>query len=223
MHDYIPSREADLLSWSSNFSAKITADPAAYGLSVQDATDLEPLVAAYASTYQTASDPHTRTPVAIANKRSAKAALIAHLRTLARRIQPNLQVTAAQRTQLGLPVRDRVLSPVPAPSDKPLLELCSEDVCRHTVRLLNEAHPTQRAQPRGTIGAQIFTYIADHGEAPPQDLEQWTLHGLATRSRFELTYHSRDVGKKAWIAARWFNLKGQVGPRSDAVARMIAA
>jgi hypothetical protein len=223
MHDYIPSREADLLSWSSNFSAKITADPTAFGLSVQDATDLEPLVAAYATIYQTASDPHTRTPVAIANKRTAKADLIARLRSLAQRIQPNRKVSAAQRKELGLPVRDRTLSPVPAPSDKPVLELCSEDVCRHTIRLHNEAHPTQRAQPQGTVGAQIFTYVADVGEQPPQDLEQWTLHGLATRSRFEVTYHSRDVGKKAYIAARWFNLKGQVGPRSDPVARTIAA
>jgi hypothetical protein len=32
-----------------------------------------------------------------------------------------------------------------------------------------------------------------------------------------------DAGKKAYIAARWFNTRSQTGPCSDAVARLIAA
>jgi hypothetical protein len=223
MPDYIPSREAELLTWSVNFFAKVQAAPTDYGLTIADVTELTPLMTAFTDAYQAATDPATRTKVTVADKDVAKVALVAELRLLARKVQADPAVTAGQKTELGLPVHDLAPTPVPVPATKPVLELAGEDICRHTVRLFDEATPTSRAKPQGSAGAQVFTFIAANGENPPIELDQWTLRGLATRSEFEVVYPGADAGKKAYIAARWFNSKGEVGPRSDAVARLIAA
>ncbi len=223
MRDYIPSRDGDLVSWSNNFTTKVVLAPTDYGLTAADVADLVQLTAGFSAAYNAAVDPATRTRVTVAAKDAARIALVTPLRSLAQRIQANLLVTDVQRTELGLPVRDHAPTPVPVPATKPVLELAGEDVCRHTVRLFDEATPTSRAKPEGSAGAQVFTFIAANGETPPIDLEQWTLYGMATRSEFEVVYPGADAGKKAYIAARWFNGKGEVGPRSDAVARLIAA
>lgn len=220
MADFIPSREADLLTYAQTFSATLTGDFAGYGLVNSDATNLATLVAGFAAAYAVANDPATRTRSKLIEKDIAKGQLVLTLRSLSARIQANPGVTSAQKTDIGLPIRDRIPTPVPAPATKPVLELAGEDVCRHLVRIRDEASPSSRAKPQGSVGAQIFVYI---GENPPLDLEKWSLRGVATKGSFLIDYAEGDIGKKAHVAARWTNRIGQPGPRSDAVSRLIAA
>jgi hypothetical protein len=219
MADFIPSREADLLTFAQTFSTTLSGEFASYGLINSDATSLATLVSAYAGAFAVANDPATRTGSKLIEKDIAKGQLVAALRSLSARIQANPGVTAAQRNDIGLPIRDRIPTPVPAPATKPVLELAGEDVCRHLVRIRDEANPSSRAKPEGSVGAQVFVFVGDN---PPLDLEKWSLKGVATKGSFMIDYAEGDIGKKAHVAARWTNRTGEAGPRSDAVSRMIA-
>ena len=84
--DFLPARDQDLNAWATNFDALITATPTAYGLVALDASDFHAIRLDYSNKLALATDPKTRTKVAVTNKNVAKAALVAAARALARRI-----------------------------------------------------------------------------------------------------------------------------------------
>jgi hypothetical protein len=85
----------------------------------------------------------TRSPSAIIDKDQKKADLISNARMLARIIQANPSVTNAQRSDLGLTVRDPDPSPIPVPSSDPLIEIKSIEGRTVRVRLIDRANPTR--------------------------------------------------------------------------------
>src|SRR5688572_8340213 len=118
--DFLPKRDGDLVTWSVNFKAKITAAPADYGLTAAQATAYGAKHDAYAAAYQTASNPDTRSPTNIVAKDAARFALQAEARMLARIVQAAPAVTAEQKSELGLTVRDVEPSPIPPPALAPV-------------------------------------------------------------------------------------------------------
>src|SRR5690348_10613928 len=94
---FIPAKDADLLAWSVNFKTLITATPTDYGLTAGQATAYGTLHTAYATAYQTAIDPSTRTKPAITARRAARAALVADIRALAKIVEGTSTVTDAQK------------------------------------------------------------------------------------------------------------------------------
>jgi hypothetical protein len=222
-NSFLPAGDEELDVWSGNFSGLITAAPTTYGLVAADATALAALVTAYSTALEIALEPTTRTPVTVATKDTARAALVADIRSLARRIQANPAVTVAQKTALGLTIVDHVHSPTPPPATKPVASMVELDGRAHLIRLVDEATPTRRARPLGTAGAEVYSFVAQNGETPPGDLEQWRHEGLATRSEFTVNYEQADIGKLAHIRAQWINRKGQRGPVSDPITGTVAA
>ena len=220
---YLPSRDEELSTWAGNYSSKITATPVAYGLLAADATALAALVASFNTALGAATNPATRTAVTVASKDTAKVALVADIRSLARRIQATPSVTAAQKTELGLTVHDEVPSPVPPPATRPLVAVMSTAARMINIRLSDETTPTRRARPTGTSGAEVYSFVPTASEAPPADLENWRFEGMATRSDFAVDFNAADIGKSATIVARWFNRKGETGPVSNPITGTIAA
>jgi len=221
--DYLPAGDEAFNSWSGNFSGLVSATPTAYGLVAADATSLAALHSSYATALEIALEPTTRTPVTVATKDTARAALVADIRSLARRIQACPTVTVAQKTALELTIVDHVHSPTPPPATKPVASMVELDGRAHLIRLVDEATPTRRARPLGTAGAEVYSFVAQNGETPPGDLEQWRHEGLATRSEFTVNYEQSDIGKLAHIRAQWINRKGQKGPVSDPITGTVAA
>jgi hypothetical protein len=54
-------------------------------------------------------------------------------------------------------------------------------------------------------------------------LEDYRFCGIATREAFTIRYRPADAGKTAYIIARWFGRKGQVGPLSAPAVAAVAA
>jgi hypothetical protein len=184
--NWLPSRDATLLQFASNFAQKVNLSPASYGLSSADAAAVAGLVASYSASYSAATNPATRTKTAIVGKDVAKKALAAEIRVLAKRVQCNPAVGVQQRTDLGLPIA-AAPSPIPAPADRPLVNLMSIRGRSHTIRLAAAAAPTRRAKPAGVHGAEIYSFVAaGPGDAPPENLENWRFEGLATRTEFRV-------------------------------------
>lgn len=218
--DFVPGKDADLLSYATNYSAKVTATPTAYGLVAADATALAALVSAYSAALAEATNPDTRTSSKVAMKNLAKAHLVADIRALSRKVQASTTVTVEQLSDLGLPIHKHQPTPIPAPATMPLVNVVTVRHGSHVIRLADETTPTSRAKPFGVDGAEVLVFV---GETPPADIDQWEIKGLATRAQFQIDYDSADAGKTAHIIARWFNPRGHTGPNSVPVTERIAA
>jgi hypothetical protein len=93
----------------------------------------------------------------------------------------------------------------------------------HRLRLVDETTLTKRAKPEGVEGAEVYSFVAADGQAPPADLTQWRFEGQTRRWDYTVSYDAADVGKTAYLKALWFNPRGQCGPESEPIAATVAA
>jgi hypothetical protein len=213
MSDYLPGKEADLLTWALNFSTLLTAAPAQYGLTANDAQTVAAAVQAFQSAYTTASNPATRTPVAIEDKNDAKEAMVDVLRGFAVLIKSNRAVADGEKVALGLGVADTEPTPVQAPAKAPLIiEILRDAARRHTLKFRDADAPDRRAKPAGAIGLQIFCHV---GDAPPDNPENSRFKSFCSRDAFTMNFDAPDVGKTAHYWARWQTRTGKTSPFSD--------
>jgi hypothetical protein len=218
-HDFIPSRENELLAWSRQFDGQINATPANFGLTPAQASAYTALHDAFAAGYANATNPTANSKANIIAKNQAKAALKAYARMLARLVRATPEVTNAQRGQLGLTVPDPDLTPVPVPAEPPLLIVMSTSGRVVRVRLRDKFAPTRRGKPPGIAGAAILSYT---GETTSARMSDWTYHGNATRTQFDVNIPSNvRPGSKVWFVAQWYNTRGERGPASTAKATYI--
>lgn len=211
-----PRREADLLTWSATFKAKIIATPVPFSLTPAQATLYGTKHDAFASSYAVANDPTTRSPANVALKDAAREDLIAYLRLLAGIVQRAPNTTNPIRVELGLPERNPEPTPIPPPAYPPLLEVKSVSGRTARVRLIDTANPTRRGRPPGTSGAALFSHV---GPTAPPDLADWKFEGNTGRTTVNVLFPSSVAsGATVWLTAFWFNQRKQPGPASDAVS-----
>jgi len=210
VHDFLPGREAELLTWSANFAARIGADPGAVGLSVPQAAQYAVLHDALATAYLVATSQSTNSSSAVIFKTEVKRQLIAEARALAGIVQRFPATTNAQRVELGLSVRAARSSPIGPPTSAPGLAVVAAVGVTLHVRLVNEAEPSRRGRPHGVAGAAIFSFV---GPNPPQTRAGWTFHGHATRMTHAIHFPTATPpGAKVWLTACWINPRLQSGP-----------
>lgn len=208
---FLPTRDADLLTFAQSASGFITATPTAYGLTAAIATAFASAVSAY----QTALDavqPGVRNKMAVATKNSAKSALKNNIRAWAKLVDGTATVTNAQRLQLGLNVR-AMPSPIPAPSTPPNVDVVS--VIGRTVTI--KIHDgVRRGRPRNTIGATIMSY---NGATPPVALSDWHLEGQTGRAVESVVFPSTLApGATVYLLAFWVGTRKEAGPACDPVS-----
>jgi hypothetical protein len=213
--DYIPSKDADLVTWSSNFAAVITAAPTSYGLSSGQASAYTTLDTAFATAYEAAINPGTRTPVTVATKDSARNALVANARSLAKIAQGYSGITPELLADAGLTVRDPVPSPIPPPTSMPIISLLTASSLNITLRFKDSVLSNPRSRPDGATSMQLFWTDA---LTPGADVATYKFAGNATRVPFAVPFESAQAGKVITFRGRWVNAKGQYGPTSDALA-----
>lgn len=205
---FLSVSDAGLLAWTVNFNTLISADPAAYGLTAEQAAEYATLSDAYAAAYQTAVDPGTRTKGKVKAKNDARKALKDRARLLAKVIEGQVFVTDEQKIDLGLNVR-KSPQPIPVPDSAPDIDILSVSGRRVKIRLHN-ADNSKRAKPSGVAGASVFSYI---GEVPPSDTAAWKFEGNTTRTVVEVDIDpAAQPGAKVYLTAFWFNPRAQSGP-----------
>ena len=206
--NYLPARESVLVSWTSNFATMTSADPAAYGLTLEQAAAYVATRDTFTAAYQLAQDPVTRSPANIEAKNTAKAALIAETRRLVKICQASPVMTDNKRAALGVTVPDVTPTPVPVPAEAPQLDVVS--VTGRSVKLrLREASTGKRKKPEGVMGAAVFSYV---GESIPADMRDWTFEGNDTRLDVTVDFaQSFAPATKVWLCAFWFNRRGESG------------
>src|SRR5947207_5207711 len=110
---YLPSRDAELGQWVTNFSTLITASPGTYGLLAGDAGSIAAYVNAFNSALAVVANPATKTRATVAGKDGAKAAMLDIVRPYAIQVRNNAGVSNADKTALGLTIVDQTKTTVP--------------------------------------------------------------------------------------------------------------
>ncbi len=214
--NYLPTRDAALITWATNFDQKVRAAYTDLGLSTDQATELTAALLLFSANHQTANNPDTRSPTAIIAKDGARHALVQLIRSLARIIHAHPAVTDVERSELGLSLRDRSQSPIPAPTIAPGLDIISAVGRTIHLRLHESSASLRRGKPRGVAAAGFYSSI---GAAPPAELDDWHFHGHASRTRVSLAFAAEiPPGALIWLTARWLNPRMQPGPLAHPVS-----
>ncbi|MBB6429774.1 hypothetical protein [Algisphaera agarilytica] len=217
--NYLPSREAELLSWALNFSNLVEADPPAYGLTEPQTTAFGAQVVDFQQRYNVCQDPGTRTPTKVQEKNDAKKGLIAAARSLVRIVQGYPGTSDSMRRDLDITIRDMDPTPVPVPETSPELTVVVVQGRKITIKL-RSAENSGRARPSGVKGATLY-YTT--GEDYPQDINAWHFKGMQSRTTIEVTIPDTvPGGTKVWLTAQWANTKLQSGPACPPVETRIA-
>lgn len=219
MADYIPGPDASFQAWQANFVTYANANLAALGLT---AADMAPILAAQ-SAWATAFPAH----IAAANaakaakqaKDEARAAYVAVIRPLVRRLQASPQVSDAERAALGITVRDREPSPIGPPTTAPIVTVECGTRLQHTLRFVDSATPTRKAKPAGVLGVEIWNHV---GTQPPTEADLRFV-AVDTNAPYTITYPSSEGGKTAYYWLRWVSPTGERGPWSEQAQATIAA
>ena len=205
--------DANLMIWSSSFSQHINATSDPFHVTKAQAGIYETLNVAFDSALAIWRDQSTKTPVASANKKAARANLLAMARFLVNSINSNPETTPAQRDQLGIKARKRPSS-IPAPKTSPVINVVS--VNGRVVSLMLKATTAgKRGKPTGVAGSSVFTFV---GAVSPTDPAQWKFEGLLTRTKFELSFIDSTAANTVWVTANWYNERGETGAACSPVS-----
>lgn len=210
---YLPSDLAGLNVFCRDFSAEISKDPAAYGLTTSDAEDYAALQTAFATAYELSLSPVTRTPYGVTGLRDLRAELTAMTRRLVDRCQSAPNMTDAKRRALGITIRK---SPTrhPVPKTFPVIEFRSQRLNTVSFALRDSAQREGRPRrPALVRGATLYVHLGEH---PPTALSDWTVWGTTTTATNEITMpDDTPFGATLWIAANWMNSRLEHGPLGD--------
>lgn len=221
--DYIPSTDSGFNDWLLNFSTKLTAAPATYGLAAPDAVIVADQVALWTAAYAPTLVPATRTSPAVANKDAVKAATLATVRPFAVSISLNASVTDGNKASIGVTVRKTVPTPVPPPTTKPVIGILSNVAGVVQFQVRDATTPTTKAKPPGVIGVELWAAV---GVAPAIDVSQARYVGTQTKTPNSWTADPADRTKFVTFFTRWCTRSGAggqayTGPWSDPVSTVI--
>lgn len=217
---YIPTKQEDLATWATNFSALLTASPTTYGLAAGDASVVASAVGAYTTALTAALDPGTRTQVTVNTKDAARANLLAIVRPFAVNISNNPGVATNDKIDIGVNPRTNSPTPVPAPSTVPLLTFIAATPGQHTLRAADQNTPDTRGKPFGVIAMQLYAFV---GTTVPTGPEDATFLGVYTKQPIGVNFIPADAGKKAYYWARWQTRTGLTGPWSTVLSQTVIA
>lgn len=215
---YIPATDAGLAAWSANFEGIVDGDYAALGLTMGQAAAVTAADTAYQAAYTAAIDPSTRTPVTIAAKDAARAALLGTVRPVAIQVRNNPAVSDATKVSLGLTVPTVTPTPVPAPTTVPTLAVLQGTPGIHKIESRDDSTPTSKAKPPGSLQLQLWVA---YGVAPAPDPTTAEFEGVYTKSPFSVSLPVAQAGKVATYFGRWVTRRGLVGPWSGGASMTV--
>src|SRR3954467_8723670 len=181
--DFLPSREAELVTWIGTFRSLITSAPTTYGLTAGQATSYGTLATNFVNAYNVANADATRSPSNIIAKDEAKHLVVANTRLLAGIIQKFPGTTNQMRSDLGLTV-PAAKGTIPPPSDIPELDIVSRIGTRVRIRL-RDSTGVRRGKPLGVQGARVYSHV---GPTAPVEIGDWTFEGQTTRVTADIQF-----------------------------------
>jgi hypothetical protein len=210
MPDYIPQKDSKLVAWSDNFYHTVSDNATKWEIPADEIAALKTADAAFAAVYLQADSP-IRDSIIVKEKNAARKALVDKIREMTRFRLQNPVITEADRTRLGITVRDVDPTNIPVPGTRPNLDIRVIDFRRLEIQF-HDMDSESKAKPYGVNGAVINYALLD---TPPDSTDALAHSVLATRTPHILEFTEAERGKTVYIAMRWQNEKGQKGPWSE--------
>lgn len=219
MADYIPGPDASFQAWQSNFVTYANANLAALGLV---AADMAPVTAAQTG-WATAFPAHVAAvnaaKAAKQTKDENRAAYVAVIRPLVRRLQASAVVSDAEKASLGITVA-QTPTPIGPPTTAPIATIECGNRLQQTLRFVDSATPTRKAKPAGVLGVEIWNKV---GTTPPASEADLRFVAVDTNAPYVMNFDLADGGKTNYVWMRWVSPTGERGPWSEQAQATIAA
>ncbi|MDR2632218.1 MAG: hypothetical protein LBC51_01155 [Treponema sp.] len=213
---YLPDAEADLIPWGDNFVGQLEQNKEKWGIPEAEVTGVKTALSDFTSLYEQARSPG-RTSVIVEEKNTAKALLKAKIRAMVGFRLKNPLITNAQRKELGLHVADKTRSPKPRPSTYPRYSIIQNGAGMLGI-IYQEGDGRKGSKPPEAAGVRIHYGVFDQA---PSVQEELPASVFATRWPCIITFRETDRGKRAYIALKWENAKGEDGPWSEIASEII--
>jgi hypothetical protein len=212
----VPTLDAPLAEWSTNFNTLGVASPTTYALTAAQMTQYTGLHTTWISAYNAAKADGSRSRALVMAKNDAKADLLPYARQLYSFIQASEAVTNENKTAIGVTVRKTEPTPMPPPAFAP--QIVVESVIGRTakVRLADATAPAKRRRP---VNAEGATILSAYGATPPPAGDSgWKIEGQTGRTTFSIEF-GHEVGSTTpcWITAVWYNRRGEYSPATTPV------
>jgi hypothetical protein len=181
-------------------------------------TTYAPKLARYNTTYQLWQNPVTSTKPVLDDLKDAEKDFFPIYRAFYATVKASPLVTNAYLEDMGFPPRpDGGHSPHPV--DKLFVDLNVMPMGNLVVKATFENRDTGSSViPYYLTGAVVYYLISD---TPVTDQNMLAFSKLATHSPLELIFEPAQRSKIAYLAARWQNRKGELGPWSEIVSCVI--
>ncbi|MFO0858377.1 MAG: hypothetical protein U0640_13595 [Phycisphaerales bacterium] len=219
MADYIPGPDASFQAWQSNFVTYANANLAALGLVAADMVPITTGQTAWATAFPAHVAAVNAAKAAKQTKDESRAAYVAAIRPLVRRLQASSVVSDAEKASLGITVAQQP-GPIGPPVTAPICSISCGARLQHTLSFVDETTPTRKAKPAGVLGVEIWNHV---GIAPPAGEGDLRFVAVDTNAPFVLNFPSADGGKTAYYWLRWVSPTGERGPWGEQSQATIAA
>jgi hypothetical protein len=209
--------DRDLLAAARVYEKKITGDPAGLNFTSGDALTVQTLN----NGFETALDEWDAVQVAEAAKNQAKNDLRRQLLGELRR-QRNVAYADTRNSDealadYGLPPRDTVKTPSPAPTTAPLGQV-DYGKLKHTIHFRDSATLDRKAKPPGVLGCEIWRFT---GTSAPASEKDYDYVATDSDSPYVAFYEMADAGQKAYYLLRWVSKPGERGEWSETIEATI--
>ncbi len=219
MADYIPGPDASFQAWQSQFVTFANANLAALGLVAADMTPITTAQAAWTTAFPAHVAAVNAAKAAKQTKDEARAAYVAAIRPLVRRLQASTLVSNAERESLGITVA-QTPTPIGPPTTAPIVSIECGNRLQQTLRFVDSATPTRKAKPAGVLGVEIWNKV---GTTPPAGEADLRFVAVDTSAPYVMQFDSADGGKTNYVWMRWVSPTGERGPWSEQAQASIAA
>ena len=213
--DFYPRREADIVAFTGNFSATISADPDALGLTPAQAAEYAAAQQAFADLHRKSLQGSTNTSSVVQAKKHARRTLERLTRQLAAIIRSRPATSLEQRRSLGLPTRDPGRPPGSRNVDR-TRQITRIGPPRLIVRVLrgrtlrvvlrDRSAPMNRSTPDGADGAVLLSAVGEH-PPPVEDRSQWKFERITSKTVTTVQPGGAEAilppGTKVWVTAFW--------------------
>lgn len=219
MADYIPGPDASFQAWQSNFVTYASANLAALGLVAADMVPITAGQTAWAAAFPAHVAAVAAAKAAKQTKDESRAAYVAAIRPLVRRLQASPLVSDAEKASLGITVA-QTSGPIGPPTTSPIVTIECGNRLQQVLRFVDSATPTKKAKPPGALGVEIWNKV---GTTPPTGEADLRFVAVDTNAPYVLNFAAEDGGKTNYVWMRWVSPTGERGPWGEQAQATIAA
>ncbi len=186
-------------------------------------TALKDGLAKWNSAYQVATNPATRTSIAIEKMHNVGNSLEKVYHQMQQYVKHLFDVPLNEDDHKFLFIKEtKKRGSTPVPIIPPTIDVVSRKLLGVSLQISDPSLPAlnHRSLPKDVSNVNIFIAFVNTGESPTDaDFHLYKTSGKAT---FDIAFDKDQIGKVAYISGEFLNSKGEAGPRSLPISVVVS-